>query len=86
MRNVKLRPPLPPPLSHEGIAFVSTPAHDPQRLSPQTLVAIALALGELLPSGDFVSTADGKLYQQDVAPQSPWVTAARLESVERSPS
>ncbi len=85
MSTVELRPPLPPPLSHEGITFVKSPSRHATALSPNTVVAIATALNQLLPSGDFVVTGDGRLELIESGVPSAWSVAARLEAVERDP-
>jgi hypothetical protein len=85
MSTIELRPPLPPPLSHEGITFVKSPPRHATALSPNTVVAIAMALNQLLPSGDFVATGDGRLELQGAGASSAWSVAARLDAVERNP-
>ena len=85
MSTVELRPPLPPPLSHEGITFVKSPPRHVAALSPNTVVAIATALNQHLPSGDFVVTGDGRLEIIESGVPAAWCVAARLEAVERDP-
>lgn len=85
MSTVELRPPLPPPLTHEGVIFVKSPPRRAPALSPNTVVAIATALNQLLPSGDFVVTGDGRLELIESGAHSAWCVAARLEAVERDP-
>jgi len=78
-----LRPPLPPPLSHDGIEFVlgrSTSGH----LPPEILVQIASAISAALPPGDFEVAPSGHLVFSQDGPSSRWFTAARLESIDRS--
>jgi hypothetical protein len=84
MSTLELRPPLPPPLSHDGITFVKGISDDSRPLSAETVSAIAAAINVLLPQGDFVATSDGRL--QLLEPQaSPWLTTARIEAIERDP-
>ena len=85
MTSIKLRPPLPPPLSHDEIPFVSAAAKDPSTISNATIAAIAAAINELLPQGDLIASADGTLRISETQGHSAWLTAARFESVERDP-
>jgi hypothetical protein len=78
-----LRPPLPPPLSHDGILFVSGAARSGE-ISHDTLSLIASALGNALPPGDFTVDANGALHFTTAEPPSLWRAAARLEAIERS--
>jgi len=78
-----LRPPLPPPLSHEGIIFVPG-AVRPGDISQETLLLIASALGNALPPGDFTVDATGTLHYTTTESPSLWRAAGRLEAIERS--
>ncbi len=81
MASVELRPPLPPNLPHKDAPFVLPRGGLP---SPELLAAIAAALSESLPCGDFVAQPDGSLLFAQ--PHSPWSLRAREESLDRSPS
>lgn len=77
-----LRPPLPPPLSHEGITFVAGGA--PGSEIPDTVLAeIARALGAALPAGDFEVSPSGLLIYAESESPSQWRATGRVESVER---
>jgi hypothetical protein len=78
-----LRPPLPPPLSHEGIAFVAAPSQTSGELSAAEIAAIASALSSALPPGDFHLTEGGTLLYSNSGQLSPWGLAGRLESLRR---
>jgi hypothetical protein len=80
----KLRPPLPPPLSHEGILFVPGAVRSGE-ISQETLSLIASALGNALPAGDFTIDASGTLHFSTTESPSLWRSVGRLEAVERSP-
>jgi hypothetical protein len=73
--SVKLRPPLPPPLSHDGIQFVRPLPRAPDHLTPQEVAAIALALHDALAPADHPTPAT-------VSHQ--WRVTAAMESVARS--
>lgn len=77
-----LRPPLPPPLTHEGITFVRGDASGV--LSPNILHSIATALSAALPQGDFEVSASGNLIFSHGEPPSQWRSAGRLEGIDRS--
>lgn len=77
-----IRPPLPPPLSHEGVSFVL--GKESPRLSDGVVSAIALALSHVLPPGDFMATPQGGLALVHTDALSPWTMAGRLESIDRS--
>jgi|688.fasta_scaffold157169_3 hypothetical protein len=81
MASVELRPPLPPALPHKEVAFVLPRGN---LLSPELVAAIAAALAEALPNGDFVAHPDGSLLFAE--PHSPWSLRAREDALERSPS
>jgi hypothetical protein len=89
MGPYNLRPPLPAPLSHEGIPFVldlSSAAAEP---SAETLAAIAASLTLMLPEGDLYLDAHGQLHSQGSAatssrPASLWFQAGLLSGIERS--
>ena len=76
-----LRPPLPPPLSHEGIEFVAG-SPTGSRLSHRDIVALAYAVNELLPPGDLVSLG-GSLTAVERCEATPWTLAARLEAIDK---
>jgi hypothetical protein len=80
-----LRPPLPPPLSHEEIFFVAAPpaAEVPALLSPDVVAAIGAALTALLPPGDITVGSNG--YASGIARRVPstWETKALHESIEQ---
>jgi hypothetical protein len=84
-----LRPPLPPPLSHEGIRFVFDRASASDSLTPETIAAIATALNAVLPAGDLSVDAHGNLRVlgatggADSRP-SLWFQAGLLAGIERS--
>lgn len=96
MSSSPLRPPLPPPRTHEGITFLSPGAHPPavvvpsaQRLPDATVAAIAAALTELLGAGDFTVDTNGVLIFSEClattqAELSAWSATARLEAIERA--
>ncbi len=78
-----LRPPLPPPLSHEGILFVPGAVRSGE-ISHDTLALIASVLGNALPPGDFTVDATGTLHYTTTESPSLWRAAGRLEAIERS--
>jgi hypothetical protein len=70
-----LRIPLPPPLSHAGIEFIPSPASlYTQRLPDETVVAIGIALFDVLESRP----------QAHGSQSSRWGMTGSLESVQRS--
>jgi len=73
-----LRPPLPPPLSHEGISFAPGRS-DSGRVSDEVASLIANAISAALPQGDFVVTKKGMLRFSTSESLTSWQTAARLE-------
>lgn len=80
-----LRIPLPPPLSHEEIEFVPpSPSFATQRLSDETVVAIGMALFDVLESR--VKTQDISSTFSEVSGSgiSVWGVTGRLESIQRS--
>jgi hypothetical protein len=79
-----LRPPLPPPLSHEGIQFVAGTVRAGE-LSHDTLSLIASAFGNALPPGDFTVDGSGTLHFTTAESPSLWRSAGRVEATERSP-
>lgn len=83
-----LRPPLPPPLSHEDITFISPEAKEAATLRPETIAAIASALHALLPPGDCTTLSNGQLVFSSGSSvshnQSVWHIAGLLEAIERS--
>jgi hypothetical protein len=89
MTACTLRPPLPAPLTHDGIRFVLDRVSAQGTLSPQTLVAIAASLTLLLPDGDFHVDAQGQIQTRTAAgshgqPVSLWYQAGLLAGIERS--
>lgn len=94
MSSAIIRPPLPPPLSHEGIRFVldrNVAGCSSDRALPEEIIAIiAASLHELLPPGDLVVNERGQ-----VAPSKPnnitqrpvslWHQAGLLAGIDRSP-
>lgn len=82
MSSFVLRPPLPDGLSHAEIDFIA-PSED--KLSGASVAAIAAALRELLPAGDFTVGADGGFTQsQNTQNNSLWFQVGLFEGVERS--
>ena len=79
----ELRPPLPPPLSHEGIRFVRG-ASRREEVSSEILSIIATALHKALPVGDFSVDGSGNLTFSHSEASSLWRSAGRLEAIERS--
>lgn len=81
-----LRPPLPPPLSHDGIVFTLDTSTPGSALSEQTVAAIAASLHALLPGGDFTVDASGLIITRHIGalPVSLWHQAGLLEGIERS--
>ena len=79
MPSVELRPPLPEMLPHREVQFIA-PCRS--AFTPASLAAIALALTEMLPAGDFSALPDGTLVFAPI--RSPWDQAAREEALERT--
>jgi hypothetical protein len=79
----ELRPPLPPPLSHEGIRFVRG-TNRPGEVSQEVLSLIAATLHKALPPGDFSVDGSGNLTFSCNETSSLWRSAGRLEAIERS--
>ena len=77
-----LRPPLPPPLTHDGITFI--PGGATGEISPNVLHSIAAALSAALPQGDFDVSTSGNLIFSHGEPSSQWRSAGRLEGIDRS--
>lgn len=77
-----LRPPLPPPLSHEGISFVSGSAAAGD-VSPEVASLIANALSAALPAGDFVVASNGAFHFNAMETLTSWQLASRLEAITR---
>jgi len=84
MKKISLRPPLPPPLSHDGITFVEPSKAHADALSSGVVAAIATGLSLVLPQGDFVVTSDGRLVSPTAEP-SAWLVDARLTGIDRYP-
>ncbi len=77
-----LRPPLPPPLSHNGITFVPGDLNS-GGVSQEALSDIACALSAALPPGDFEVSPAGLLMFADHDGSSQWRVAGRIESIQR---
>lgn len=77
-----LRPPLPPPLSHDGITFVVGDSYS-SGVSEETLAEIACALTATLPPGDFEVSSGGLLVYAEPEGSSQWRVAGRIESIQR---
>ena len=80
-----LRPPLPPPLSHEGIVFITgtQPARENQALAPDTVAAIGAALLALLPPGDITAIGDGRAAGTHQRIRSSWECNSLQEGIGR---
>lgn len=84
-----LRPPLPPPLSHDGITFtLDTGLACASRVSHHTLVAIAAGLQAILPPGDLTVDHNGVVVPLSgaVGPTSApslWYQSGLLAGIER---
>jgi hypothetical protein len=91
MNDSLLRPPLPPPLTHDGIRFILDPASSSNsELSPEIVAAIGASLELTLPSGDLTVDSSGAIVQvlgrfnsQDIP--SLWRQAGLLAGINRSP-
>lgn len=79
----ELRPPLPPPLSHDGIRFVLGTTRSGE-VSQETLSLIASTLSNGLPPGDFTVDASGNLIFTNNETPSLWRSSGRLEAIDRS--
>lgn len=77
-----LRPPLPPPLSHDKITFVMG-GTNPSEIPENVLAEIAQALSASLPFGDFEVSPSGLLVYAESESPSLWRTTGRAESVRR---
>ncbi len=82
MSSVELRPPLPEQLPHRDVLFVLPDLAT--TLSPAILSAIASAIAQSLPPGDFTAQDNGTIIFR--TPLSAWSKAAREEALERAPS
>lgn len=83
-----LRPPLPPPLTHEGIRFVLDQSVASEPLPNEILIAIATSLQSLLPVGDLRSNERGELCAVQGASEpvpSLWYQSGLLIGVDRNP-
>ena len=80
---ITLRPPLPTPLSHDGIRFVigATRAGE---VSQEILSRIASTISAALPPGDFTVDSAGNLTFSSSEQSSLWRSSGRLEAIERS--
>lgn len=78
-----LRPPLPPPLSHDEIQFVFGQA-SPGPIPPEILTTIAHAISSALPGGDFDVTDEGIFLFANPENTPLWVAMGRSESIDRS--
>ena len=81
--RVELRPPLPSSLLDRDAPFVA-PGPQVSALSPEVIVAIACALNEILPQGDFIAVSSGRITYEHPAPGSTWYRTGILEALERS--
>jgi hypothetical protein len=77
-----LRPPLPAPLSHDGITFVVGDSNV-SGVSEEALMEIASALTAALPAGDFEVSPGGRLVYAEPEGSSQWRVAGRIESIQR---
>ncbi len=90
MSSPQLRPPLPTPLSHDGIAFtLDTGVEGGGRLPDRMLVAIASSLQTILPEGDLTVDSSGTVVAvgnsaRFEAPPSLWYQSGLLAAIERS--
>jgi hypothetical protein len=91
MSESKLRPPLPPPLTHDGIRFIlASPRSSTSDLSPEIVAAIGAALELILPKGDLAVDSSGTIVQIQSrfnAGEIPslWRQAGLLTGIDRSP-
>jgi hypothetical protein len=89
MGSYRLRPPLPEPLTHEGIPFVLDVSNRGGEPSAETLAAIAASLTVMLPEGDLYVDAQGQLHSRTAAGAirtsvSLWYQSGLLSGIERS--
>jgi hypothetical protein len=91
MSESKLRPPLPPPLTHDGIRFIlGHSSSSGSELSPEILAAIGAALELVLPAGDLTVDSSGAIVQaqnhfNSQGIPSLWRQAGLLAGIDRSP-
>ena len=96
MKHPGPRPPLPPPLSHEGIRFftdiVDADLKAKQtRMSDDIIAAIAASLQTLLPAGDLSVNNIGEVVHQPSRTDYPsresslWYQAGLIAGIERNP-
>ena len=91
MSESKLRPPLPPPLTHDGIRFIlGHSSSSGSELSPEILAAIGAALELMLPTGDLTIDSSGAIVQthshlNSQGIPSLWRQAGLLAGIDRSP-
>jgi len=78
-----IRPPLPPPLTHQGITFVLDSSRNGGEISQARLAEIAYALSTALPPGEFSVTEGGSLLYAESGQLSPWGIAGRFEALRR---
>lgn len=78
-----LRPPLPPPLTHDQISFVIATGEG-SGISDEVVTEIARAISASLPAGDFEVTPSGHLAYAQAESPSMWRSVGRIESVQRS--
>jgi len=91
MSTIALRPPLPSPLSHDGVTFVlDDTTLSAAGLANHVLVAIASALQAVLPAGDLTVDVNGVIIQGSTLTPPPyqalslWYQAGLLDGVARS--
>jgi hypothetical protein len=91
MSESKLLPPLPPPLTHDGIRFIlGQSSSSRSELSPEILAAIGAALELVLPIGDLTVDSSGAIIQSQSRLNSQqthslWRQAGLLAGIDRSP-
>ena len=91
MISSSLRPPLPRPLSHDGIVFFLDQSACKLPLPDQVISAIAAALQEMLPGGDLRVDGSGELVPAEASganrsAYSLWYHAGLLAGIDRVPA
>jgi hypothetical protein len=96
MNSINLRPPLPPPLTHDNIRFVihdSSASNKP--IDAEIVAVIGAALQSVLPSGDLAVASDGSIIQAFNSQEeiqnssrnaSLWYQAGLIAGIDRSPT